>query len=224
MVPSFIRRDPLRLPPYCVRQMQPRTNSLALAIEADTYEQPLTANASNIAIAHNSSSQRSDDTNSPEFYIRGVVIGGKLKAESSIDDDPYQPIDSRHQQQQRQKQRYCDATWRRRSREGETGDCADDDDEDDDDNDDGDENEQRMDCDHIDELLMLNMDGYEMDRFGHLPGNSRTPTPMRRRGWTPDINMYRGTNTPRRRLRTNTAPPRIPSPTTEQIIRILLSK
>lgn len=56
--------------------------------------------------------------------------------------------------------------------------------------------------------LMLKLDGYEMDTFGHLPGDSRTPTPSR------------GLMTSRlcRVLR------REPSPSTEQVIRITMNK
>lgn len=218
MVPSVIRRDPRRLPPYCMRQQQPRpTTSVAAAIEAVTDEpQPITTDANNNANAHHGA-QRSA-TDSPEFYIRGVVIGGKPKAEPSID-DPYQPIDSRQQ-------RICDAVWRRRSHQGEASECDDKVDDDDDINDhecdDENNDAQRMDSSRIDELLML--DGYEMDRFGRLPGNSRTPTPLQRHGWTPDLAGNAERMSPRRPKRTNTAPPRMPSPTTEQIIRIVLSK
>lgn len=227
MVPSVIRRDPLRLPPYCMRQQQPRTNSATSTAKdsdiTDDRQQPLTSDANHISIAEHSGSQRSGSS-SPEFYIRGVVIGGKLKAEPSIDDPYHQPIDSR-QHKPRHQQRFCDAIWRRRSREGEASDDDGDINDNDDDGDDDDENAQRIeDCSRIDELLR--MDGYEMDRFGHLPGNSRTPTPMqRRRGWTPDIDaIYPEGKSPRRPLRTNTAPPRIPSPTTGQIIRIVFNK
>lgn len=212
LVPSVVRRDPLRLPPYCVRQRHPRTVNVTSAIETETEEhQPLST--SSVATNKPHSSTR----NSPDFFIRGFVIGGqKLKAEPSIDDQ-YQPIDSRPQ-----RQRFCDDVWRRRSRKGEAFHGETDDEGDDDDNDDI---EQCLDSVRVDALLTMNMDGYEMDRFGHLPGNSRTPSPMHRRGWTPDeTDAIEERMSARRPLRTNTAPPRISSPTTEQIIRIELNK
>lgn len=52
--------------------------------------------------------------------------------------------------------------------------------------------------------LLLNLDGYEMDNFGHLPGDSRTPTPMR------------GTMLLRDGHRKS-------SPATEQVIRITMN-
>lgn len=54
---------------------------------------------------------------------------------------------------------------------------------------------------------MLNLDGYEMDTFGHLPGDSRTPTPSR--------SMMNGVRCRYRRA---------PSPATEQVIRITMNK
>lgn len=56
--------------------------------------------------------------------------------------------------------------------------------------------------------LMLKLDGYEMDTFGHLPGDSRTPTPSR--------GLMTGRSC--RVLR------RAPSPATEQVIRITMNK
>lgn len=50
--------------------------------------------------------------------------------------------------------------------------------------------------------LLLNLDGYEMDNFGHLPGDSRTPTPMRGA-------MFRNNC--------------LPSPATEQVIRVTMN-
>lgn len=55
--------------------------------------------------------------------------------------------------------------------------------------------------------LLLNFDGYEMDTFGHLPGDSRTPTPIRR--------FIDGT--PRCRMR------RTCSPSTGQVIRVTMN-
>lgn len=56
-------------------------------------------------------------------------------------------------------------------------------------------------CEQQKELL-LNLDGYEMDNFGHLPGDSRTPTPMRGA-------MFRNNC--------------LPSPATEQVIRVTMN-
>lgn len=246
MVPSVIRRDPRRLPPYCVRQQLPRTNCVlsdatsdanaTCSADTDHHHEPRSSLANNNIEASNSTQHQhrsscSSSSNSPEFYIRGVVIGGgarggKLKEEPSIDDPYRQPIDSRAAR----RQRFCAAhAWRRRSREGEPDDgcCGDDDDDDIDDGID-DSAQRQTDSGRIDALLMLNMDGYEMDRFGRLPGNSsRTPTPMQRRRLTPDLGVdgEAARRSPRRPARTNTAPPaRVPSPTTEQIIRIVFNK
>lgn len=56
--------------------------------------------------------------------------------------------------------------------------------------------------------LMFKLDGYEMDTFGHLPGDSRTPTPSR--------GLMTG--------RTCRVLRRVPSPATEQVIRITMNK
>lgn len=54
--------------------------------------------------------------------------------------------------------------------------------------------------------LLLNLDGYEMDNFGHLPGDSRTPTPMRGTMLQHDDQHHRKS-----------------SPATEQVIRITMN-
>ncbi len=54
----------------------------------------------------------------------------------------------------------------------------------------------------------MNLDGYEMDNFGHLPGDSRTPTPSR-------SGFIGGA-----RCRFLKRPP---SPMTEQVIRITMN-
>lgn len=54
----------------------------------------------------------------------------------------------------------------------------------------------------------MNLDGYEMDNFGHLPGDSRTPTPSR-------SGFIGGA-----RCRLLKRPP---SPMTEQVIRITMN-
>lgn len=56
--------------------------------------------------------------------------------------------------------------------------------------------------------LMLKLDGYEMDTFGHLPGDSRTPTPSRGLMTARTCRIFR----------------RAPSPSTEQVIRITMNK
>lgn len=57
--------------------------------------------------------------------------------------------------------------------------------------------------------LILKLDGYEMDKFGHLPGHSRTPTPSR--------GVVTGGGRCTRFVR------RPPSPATEQVIRITMN-
>lgn len=55
--------------------------------------------------------------------------------------------------------------------------------------------------------IALNLDGYEMDRFGHLPGDSRTPTPREMVGaWV-----------------ANRSAVRVSSPKTRQVIRVTMN-
>lgn len=61
--------------------------------------------------------------------------------------------------------------------------------------------------------IRLNLDGYEMDRFGRLPGNSRTPTPNRMTGGGVGIGAWVAANRARR----------VPCPNTQQVIRITMN-
>lgn len=54
--------------------------------------------------------------------------------------------------------------------------------------------------------IALNLDGYQMDRFGHLPGDSRTPTPRLGGAWGGNRSVMRA-----------------PSPKTRQIIRVTMN-
>lgn len=79
--------------------------------------------------------------------------------------------------------------------------------------DDDDANElQHIECTCKEAALLpdfaMNLDGYEMDNFGHLPGDSRTPTPNR-------SGLFGGGKC--RLLK------RPPSPMTEQVIRITMN-
>lgn len=71
---------------------------------------------------------------------------------------------------------------------------------------------QPIDCTCNESALLpnfeMNLDGYEMDNFGHLPGDSRTPTPSR-------SGFIGGARC--RYLK------RPPSPMTEQVIRITMN-
>lgn len=156
----------------------------------------------------NSNNNRSTSA-SPEFFIKGNEIVDK--SSTSTDDD--QKAESVIVNQPS------------------NGRCGGDNDDDDDSN--NGRNETCCTClldnsDHIDDEftmlakteLLLNFDGYEMDTFGHLPGDSRTPTPTPIRRYTTTVAVDGGgvAATPRCRVIRRAC-----SPSTGQVIRVTMN-
>lgn len=168
---------------------------------------------SSIALLYEKENQNNNRSASasPEFFIKGNEIVDKSSA--STDDD--------------------------RQAEPSNGRCGDDNGDNDDEDDDGNNGRNETCCtclvdgsDHIDDEftmmakteLLLNFDGYEMDTFGHLPGDSRTPTPTPIRRYTTTVDSGGGgagggvAATPRCRVIRRAC-----SPSTGQVIRVTMN-
>lgn len=149
-------------------------------------------------------------SSSPKFFIKG----NEFSSASTDDDEQQQMIINQ-------------------SSNDRCGDNDNDNDNEDDDDDINGKNETCCTClldgsDHIDDEftmlakteLLLNFDGYEMDTFGHLPGDSRTPTPppIRRTTAAVAIDGVAIAATPRCRVIRRAC-----SPSTGQVIRVTMN-
>lgn len=192
LAPKDVKRAPRKQPSYCQNYKSPA--ALAMPFAAAAAATPMPASTT-------SSSDQHDRLSTPAFFIKGYEITDKSSSASTSDMDR-------------------STTINRRVRAFGDNVDGDDDDENDDNGHDG-QNDSCCTCmldgGHIDDEytllakteLLLNFDGYEMDTFGHLPGDSRTPTP------SPIRRFVDGT--PRCRMR------RTCSPGTGQVIRVTMN-
>lgn len=196
LAPKVIKRGPRKQPSFCQNFKMPATIMVANGCSAiTTAPSELTSGpSSSLAMGSSEKDHSHHSTTSPEFCIKGYEI---------LDKSPSTTMT----QVRLPTLNYCENPY-----EHETENNVDDDDG---------QIDTCCSCvldggrvnDNFTLLakteLLMNFDGYEMDTFGHLPGDSRTPTP------SPIRRFVEGT--PRCRLR------RTCSPGTGQVIRVTMN-